>query len=137
VTGKRIIIIVVFGVLLSLFVFCSLSLTAMNVGGLSPQNIETTLSSIVSGSSEMKFNRRENRELRNAVFEHIQRRYQRDQLDLRLVTGTELVNTLVQLRGMRWKLNDLTKDTQKSLLDAIEHPSAVFTTAEICDLIPR
>jgi hypothetical protein len=137
VTGKRIIIIVVFGVLLSLFVFCSLSLTAMNVGGLSPQNIETTLSSIVSGSSEMKFNRRENRELRNAVFEHIQRRYQRDQLDLRLVTGTELVNTLVQLRGMRWKLNDLTKDTQKSLLDAIEHESTVFTTAEICDLIPR
>jgi hypothetical protein len=109
----------------------------MNVGGLSPQKIETTLSSILSGSSQMNFNRRENEELKNSVFENIQRSYQRNQLDLHLVTGKQLINTLVQLRGMGWTMNDIPKDTQKSLLDAIEHLSTFFTTVEICDLLHR
>jgi hypothetical protein len=100
-------------------------------------NSEISLSSFLNGSSQMKFNWRENEKLKNAVFEYIQRSYQREQLDSHRVTGTQLVNTLVQLSGMRWKINDTPKDALKSLLDAIEHPSTVFTTFQICNLMRR
>jgi hypothetical protein len=128
---------VVRGLLISLSLRACFSLTAMNVGGLSQQNIEISLSSFLNGSSQMKFNWRENAELKNAVFENLQRSYQREQLDLHRVSGTELVNTLAQLSGMGWKINDIPKDALKSLLDAIEHPSTVFTTFEISDLFHR
>jgi hypothetical protein len=140
VTGK-IIILVVRGLLISLSLRACFSLTAMNVGGLSQtkgqQNIKITLPSFLNASREMKFNWKENAELKNAVLENIRRSYQREQLDLHRVSGTELVNTLAQLNAMGWKINDIPKDALKSLLDAIEHPSTVFTTFQICHFMHR